>query len=40
LPQAQLFGVLAVTALLVDTIGLLPARSAVTPAPTGKANAA
>jgi putative oxidoreductase len=40
LPQAQLFGVLAVAALLVDTIGLLLTRSAVTPAPTGKANAA
>jgi putative oxidoreductase len=40
LPQVQLFGVLAVAALVVDVIGILMSRSAATPAPTGKANAA
>src|SRR5262245_14698411 len=39
LPEAQLFGVLTVAALVVDVIGILLARSAVTSTPAGKANA-
>jgi putative oxidoreductase len=40
LPEPQLFGVLAVVALVVDVIGLLMARSAARMAPTGRANPA
>jgi putative oxidoreductase len=39
LPEAQLFGALAVTALIVDAVGILLARSAAKPAPAGGANA-
>jgi putative oxidoreductase len=40
LPEAQLFCILAIVALVVDVVGILLATSAVTPAPTGKANSA
>jgi putative oxidoreductase len=40
LPQAQLFGVLAVAALIVDAIGILITRSAATSAPSGRPRAA
>jgi putative oxidoreductase len=40
LPQAQLFGALAVAALLVDVVGVLITRAASAPAPAGRTHAA